>query len=355
VHPVGLGTGGGMSWQLFPASEFARHAAAWRGLHLRGPASPVLDQDMVRTLLATFGDGREMLAVHGSPSQPDAMAVVAPAGRAGWQTFQPAQAPAALWLALPGADTRALAAGLLRRLPGLVLGVTQLDPLLTPRCGSDAFTSTLDYIDTAWIDTACGFDSYWEERGKNLRTNLKKQRNRLERDGIAARLTVLTQAEQMAQAVAEYGQLESSGWKAGDGTAVSAGNAQGAFYRQLLEAFALRGQARVFRYSFDGRVVAMDLCIEGGSTIVILKTAYDEAVGSQFSPALLMREEAFRLLFAERHLARIEFYGRVMEWHRRWTSQSRTMYHLNVYRWPFLKRLHHMVNPRPQQVAATTE
>ena len=344
-----------MSWKLVPASQFNRYAAAWRALHAAGPASPVLDEDMVTALLACFGDGRELLAVYGAAEQPTAMTVVAPSGRAGWQTFQPAQAPAALWLAAPGSDTAAMAAELLGALPALVLGLTQLDPLLTPRPQDDGVRSTLDYIDTAWVDTPGGFAAYWEARGKNLRSNLKKQRNRLEREQIDAQLSVITAPRDMAAAVAEYGRLESNGWKAGDGTAVSEHNAQGRFYRRLLEAFAARGQAKVFSYRFDGRVVAMDLCIEGGSTIVILKTAYDESVGTHYSPALLMREEAFRLLFAQPHLERIEFYGRVMEWHQRWTSNSRTMYHLNVYRWPFLKRLHHMVNPRPPQVAATTE
>jgi CelD/BcsL family acetyltransferase involved in cellulose biosynthesis len=339
-----------MSWKLYPASTFAEHAASWRALHAEGPASPVLDEDIVDALLAHFGDGRELLAVH-----PHAMAVLAPSGRAGWQTFQPAQAPAALWLSRPGSDTAALAAGLLRAMPALVLGLTQLDPVLTPRPKNDLASSTLDYIETAWIDTAGGFDAYWEQRGKNLRSNLKKQRHRLEREGVSTRMELLTQPDDMADAVNDYGRLECSGWKAGDGTAVSADNVQGAFYRGLLHAFAKRGQARVFRYYFNEQVVAMDLCIEGGSTIVILKTAYNETASAQFSPALLMREEAFQMLFAQPHLARIEFYGRVMEWHRRWTSQARTMYHLNVYRWPFLKRLHHMVNPRPQRVAATTE
>jgi len=72
----------------------------------------------------------------------------------------------------------------------------------------------------------------------------------------------------------------------------------------------------------------------------VLKTAYDEALGRQFSPALLMREEACRSLFDAGDIERIEFYGRVMEWHLRWTGEVRTMYHLNAYRWPGLARLH---------------
>jgi hypothetical protein len=29
-----------------------------------------------------------------------------------------------------------------------------------------------------------------------------------------------------------------------------------------------------------------------------------------------------------------------MEWHLRWTDEVRTMYHVNYYRWPGLRRLH---------------
>jgi hypothetical protein len=29
-----------------------------------------------------------------------------------------------------------------------------------------------------------------------------------------------------------------------------------------------------------------------------------------------------------------------MEWHLRWTDEVRTMYHVNHYRWPVLRRLH---------------
>jgi hypothetical protein len=142
----------------------------------------------------------------------------------------------------------------------------------------------------------------------------------------------------MAQAVEDYGRLESAGWKAAGGTAVSPDNAQGRFYRTMLEAFCRAGRGRVYRYWFGERVVAIDLCIEGGGALVILKTTYDESIKT-ISPASLMRQEAFRSLFDERRLTRIEFYGRLMEWHTRWTNDVRTMYHVNYFRWPFLQRV----------------
>jgi CelD/BcsL family acetyltransferase involved in cellulose biosynthesis len=331
-----------LRWRIVPASRFSEHAARWGELQARQCAAPMLAPEFVAALLASFGTGTELLALCETQGRLCAAAVLAPQGPARWATFQPSQAPLGLWLQAPGLALAPLLDGLMRALPGfpLLLALTQCDPLLTPRPGDGGRTRTLDYIDTARIVLGAPFDDYWQARGKNLRNNLKKQRNRLAQDGIATRLEVLAAPEDMAAAVADYGALESRGWKARKGSAVDAGNEQGRFYRHMLEAFAREGKARVYRYWFGQQLVAMDLCILERDCIVILKTSYDESVPSGFSPALLMREEACRALFGDAPLARIEFYGKVMEWHTRWTDDVRTLYHLNHYRWPLLARVH---------------
>ena len=89
----------------------------------------------------------------------------------------------------------------------------------------------------------------------------------------------------------------------------------------------------------------MDLCIEGPGVLVILKTAYDETY-KNVSPASLMRHEYFRQIFDRGSIRRIEFYGKVMEWHRRWTDDVRVLYHVNRYRAPWLRKTHEFVNRR---------
>ena len=326
-----------MKWTLLPAASFRLHAARWDALRASGPAAPVLDSRFLAALLDAFGGGAELLALCEDDAGPVAAALLAPQGKGRWATFQPAQAPVGPWIQRPGLDTDALLAGLVRALPGcaLLAGLTQCDPFLLPRPGG----AGADYIDTARITIDRAFDAWWESRGKNLRANLRKQRNRLAAAGTATRLEVWRDAGHMAQAVADYGRLESTGWKGRAGTAVGAGNDQERFYRAMLEAFCAQGRGSVVRFFFGAELVAMDLCIEEGDCIVILKTAYDERVPAQYSPALLMREEACRGLFEAGGIRRIEFYGKVMEWHTRWTDEIRTMYHLNHYRWPVLARL----------------
>jgi CelD/BcsL family acetyltransferase involved in cellulose biosynthesis len=339
-----------MSWTVVAARELAapEMAARWRQVHGAGPASPLLALEFVNAALAVYGSGRERLAWHTHDGQIDTIAILTP-GQAGvWHTFQPAQAPLGFWLQRGDLGPPAGLAALLRALPGpaLMLGLSQCDPLLMPRPDDSPALRGLDYIETAHVDVTGSFDEYWQARGKNLRSNLRKQRKRLADDGIVTRLQLSTTVAEMATAVEDYGRLESTGWKGADGTAVASGNAQGCFYRTLLEAFAANGSARVYRYWIGEQLAAMDLCIEGSTFLVVLKTAYDEhldlpaASAGQLSPALLMREEAVRDIFDAGQVARIEFYGRVMEWHRRWSDDFRILYHLNAYRWSWLGRLH---------------
>ena len=349
-------------WTLLPASALGAHARQWQALNDAGPASPLLDLEFVQPALTEFGTGKELLAIGQSGADIVAMAILTPCRTGAWETFQPSQAPIGMWMTLPGINLELALGTLTGALPGLplVIGVTQCDPYLMARPASSGALHTIDYINTARITIAGDFEQYWAARGKNLRNNLKKQRARLIKENIAVRMETVRAPELMAAAIADYGRLESAGWKAEGGTAIHPDNAQGRFYRSMLEGFCRRDAASVIRYWFDDKVVAMNLCIEGHQRLIVLKTTYDESVPSHYSPAFLMREETCQHMFEEKKFAALEFYGKVMEWHLRWTDEVRTLYHINSYRWPILLRLHTYVknrgrSARPPAVAAAAD
>ncbi|MDN5871942.1 MAG: GNAT family N-acetyltransferase [Nitrococcus sp.] len=330
-----------MNWSLRPAHQFETFSAKWDRINNAGPASPLLDSRFIAPLLEMFGSGQELLAFNGDPEQAHTVAILSPSNRrAVWSTFQPSQAPLGAWVTQDGSAIKCHVSELLRTLPGvpLVLGVTQQDPALIPRPANQNRVETIDYIRTARITVSGSFDEYWTRRGKNLRQNLRRQRNRLEKDGVVTRLDWITSPGDMASAVADYGRIESGGWKEAGGTAIHPQNAQGQFYTNMLESFARTAEALVIRYRYDDTIAAMDLCIVSRGALIILKTTYDERF-SKTSPAMLMREEAFRRIFEEGLVQVIEFYGKVMDWHTRWTDEIRTMYHINCYRWGILARL----------------
>ena len=331
-----------MTWQLHPGSSFTEHASAWDALQRRCTDTPFLESLFLQPLLKEFGTGQELIALHRLGSELTAATLVHPRGLGMWETFQPSQLPLGPFVASPGQDLQTLLHGLIKALPGLALGLgaTQLDPRLKPRPKPAEGLRLLDYIDTPFIDIAGAWSDYWAARGKNLRQNLRKQHNKLAAEGSVPQLDCITDPQQVAAALADYGNLEIAGWKADGGTAIHPDNAQGRFYKAMLQNFCATGRGRIYRYRFGEQVVAMDLCIDNGPLVVILKTAYDESIRT-VSPSTLMRHDEFEAWWGEGRYKRIEFYGKTMEWHTRWTESQRGLYHATAYRWPFVSAAHH--------------
>jgi CelD/BcsL family acetyltransferase involved in cellulose biosynthesis len=330
-------------WENLAASALAQNAQlrqAWDQLNAERGSLPFLSSDAIASALSILGDGTERLLVGTASSNVVAMFLLTPQGKLQWRTFQPSQVPLGAWVAKADLDLLSLARSLLRGPLGFCLGlsITQVDPLVASRAADAPDSQSIDYIDTGWIDIEGTFDAYWAARGKNLRQNMRKQRVKLAADGVTLTMQVLRDHADMAPAIARYGKLESAGWKAQSGTAIHPDNAQGRFYRELLEHASLRGEAAVYQYLFDDRVVAMNLCLLSQGTLVVLKTTYDESIKT-LSPAFLLREEELQDIYRQGQIKRMEYFGKVMDWHTKLTDKKRTIYHLTVYRWAFAKHL----------------
>lgn len=334
-----------MHWTLHPIREFKNFQDAWHNLNLQAFASPLLDPEFIMPLLQIFGTSKEILACCHENNELLAMAILVQKNRWVWSTFQPSQAPLGAWVSMPGQNLSKLLSSLIESLPGypLLLGVTQQDPDLLARPQEDIKLKTLDYIETARISIHESFEDYWDKRGKNLRQNMKKQRNKLEKNSIATRLEITKLPDQIAQAINDYGKIESSGWKSGYGTAIQLSNQQGQFYESMLKNFAQHGNTLIYRYWYNDQIVAMDLCITDNNCIIILKTTYSEALSNSTSPAFLMHEALFNQLFDEQKINKIEFYGKIMDWHTKWSEETRTIYHINYYRFSFLVFLQRLI------------
>lgn len=332
-----------ISWQSHPATVLKHDAGLqreWDRLNTARANLPFLCSDAIASALDVFGSGKECLLVGRQDASVVAMFILVPHGQLRWRTFQPSQIPLGAWVAQTQLSLLEVTRSLIRGPLGLclVLSITQNDPLFAARADDADDCRHDDYIETGWIDIQGSFDDYWSARGKNLRQNMRKQRAKLLADGVSTSMRTKHHRNDMAQAIAEYGKLESSGWKAEQGTAIHPDNDQGRFYRELLEKAADRGEAVVYEYLFDDRIVAMNLGLKRNGVLVVLKTTYDESI-KNFSPAFLLRQDELETLHRTGETKRLEYYGRLMEWHTRWTENKRAIYHLTLYRWPLLKKL----------------
>jgi len=315
-------------------------ADAWNALNAKGANLPFLDAEVITLAQRVFGAGSERLALGRANGRIIAAGLICRIDSIRWITFQPSQLPLGAWVCEPSIDIQVLSDSLLKALPGLalVLSITQMDPRTTSRSKNSGKFRTDDYIETGWIPLEGSFDEYWTSRGKQLRQNMRTQRNKINAENIGVEMRTYSEPAQMADAVARYGDLESQGWKAKEGTAIHRNNEQGAFYTELLTLAAHAGEAQIYEYLFDGKLVASNLCIRRGDIQVMLKTTYDESY-KQISPAFLLLHDQLQALFSEGIITRYEFFGRVWGWTTRWTDQKRTLYHLTTYRNGLIRKL----------------
>lgn len=334
-----------MAWSHFPATVLeTSHAQVWQETNRRHQQShPLLDLKFVGPLLRHFGHPGVRLAIELNGEEP-ASAVLCERARPGaWQLYLPSQAqiaPAIFGVTDPGRGLDARFGAWFESLPGyaLVIGLRNQDTAYSG-VARDASGSMdiLPHATTVGVAMDSDFDSYWKARSSSIRENMARHLRKLEREGLAPRLVTRSAREEMAAAVAAHGDLESAGWKAGQGTAIHRDNAQGRFYTEVLEGFATNGHARAFQLYFNDTLAASQFAIEQNGMMVLLKTAHSEAF-ARHSPGRMLDFFMLRELFAERRLRVVEFYTNASREDARWATFSRDIVHVNVYRSALARR-----------------
>lgn len=335
-----------MGWEFHSGPNcFEDHRSTWDALNQAVSHHILLDSGFVSPLLKHFGDSSVILGVNMDNSVPG-MTLLTRRGPGLWETFQPSQAPIGLLLFDKPDPNGEMLLQLMRKLPGFALELSVLQQDLeyssVPLKKSCPGLERLDYIETARITLKGTFEEYWRERGTKLRNNISRRRRRMIEGGYKSRLVALRAPHEVKEAIREYGRLESSGWKGKSGTAVSEENCQGRFYRDVFEHFCERREAAIYQLRLDDKVVASDLCLMRNGMMIVLKTAYDESL-EEYAPALLMREEIMREIFEQGSVRVVEFYGRAMDWHTRFSSEIRSLYHINCLRFNSLSTLRKIV------------
>jgi hypothetical protein len=283
------------------------------------------------------------------------MVLVEPSRLGFWQTFTPSQGIVGLIQLGNRTDQFGQIHTLMRSLPGYALSfsITQQDPEIPSRMDvpENEKVERVEYMQTVRLTISGTFEDYWKKRSKNLTHNLSRQRRRLAEQNSRLELVTYRSPTDMPACVARYGIIESAGWKAQEGTAIAPDNAQGLFYREVLEAFCRRGEGVVYELVLDGKTIASDLCLERNGVLIILKTTYDESLKG-LSPGLLMHQGIFEQLYRDGRIKVIEFYGRLRDWHTKWTDEIREMHHLNVYRHEWVAKARQLIKTSSERWSA---
>lgn len=136
-------------------------------------------------------------------------------------------------------------------------------------------------------------DAYWEAnmRGKK-RKEIRRLQKRLAETG-AVESRILQHREELGVWCQDFLQLEQSGWKGAEGTALACTPADAAFFHECMCAAFASGELDFLRIDFEGRAMAMLVNIRHGEGSFSFKIAFDETL-ARFSPGVLIELENLR-------------------------------------------------------------
>jgi CelD/BcsL family acetyltransferase involved in cellulose biosynthesis len=175
-------------------------------------------------------------------------------------------------------------------------------------------------------------NGYWEEVSANfdgvLLKNLRRREKRLRQHGpLEVRLH--TGHHHLRELLDQCFQVEASGWKGREGTAIRCRPPVERFYRQLAFRLAGRNQLRIYGLWQQDQLLAFQFCVTNGRRMGSLKVGYLDS-HREYSPGQILQHSVLRMAWEEGH-ARYDFLGEDQPHQAAWAPLTETLVHLRVY------------------------
>ncbi|WP_246690587.1 GNAT family N-acetyltransferase [Microvirga aerophila] len=202
----------------------------------------------------------------------------------------------------------------------------------------------------SFLDVQGDFDTYlgnFSHMGRNLRRFRKK----LERLG-AVSVEIRKESTADENLLLEFLALEASGWKGRNGTAILNDHNLVDFYTTVARNFAMRGHLEWHAIRVNNRLVAAQMAVQCGATLILLKYAFDEDF-ADCRPGTLLTEVTLREAFSRSDLDEVNPMSD-FDAHRLWHMSSDEYIDIHLVRrsaFPVLLQLprtlyHEYVRPR---------
>jgi len=188
-------------------------------------------------------------------------------------------------------------------------------------------------MNSPYIDLPTSWSEMEQTLSRHFRANMRRRRRRLSDKGtISIDLCDVSDDGELAARLDEGFQLEASGWKGRDGTAICQAPDTLGFYTALARQARSEGRLRLQFLRLDGKAIAFQYALQDGARYLLLKPTYDEAHG-EVAPGHLLMEEVLQDCIA-RGLRQFDFLGPDMPWKSDWSKKGRPHDWLYLFRGP---------------------
>ncbi len=177
-------------------------------------------------------------------------------------------------------------------------------------------------LDESWTDPLARFSS-------RRRSDFRRMTKRAEAMGEVRYENLRPAPQEVPALLAAAAEVEARSWKARYGTAIVQNQAQTSFLNRYGQLAAAKGQMRIAFLHIGDKIAAMQIAVEYGRAIWLLKIGYDEAF-SKASPGMLLMLDCVRQAAVD-GLERVEFLGKAASWTEFWCDAERPNMSLRYY------------------------
>lgn len=194
-----------------------------------------------------------------------------------------------------------------------------------------------------FVDTRGDFDVWRKQNKSRWKAPLEQKRRKMDRDHEAEFRLVEPPRDLEAELDVGF-QVEASGWKGEEGTAIDSTPETADFYRRIARAFHERGELRLNSILLDGDLVFFGLCILHGNRLYTLKSGFDETY-RKLAPGLVSQLVVIERCF-ELGIDAVELLGEAKGWKMRFASETRPYLWMHAYSGGPLGRARHAYRAR---------
>jgi CelD/BcsL family acetyltransferase involved in cellulose biosynthesis len=180
----------------------------------------------------------------------------------------------------------------------------------------------------AYLTTPADFDSYRASLSRNFRNNLNKAANKFKAlPGVTTRIEVVPELRESDYQV--FLDMEASGWKGREGSAIASSPRLRQFYATLAARCADAGWLEWQFLHANGVAMAANLAMRMRDAVVIWKLGYNDAY-SRHSPGSILLQELVKIE-AQRGRCRVIDLTTDHAWYDNWNMERRMYYTVRVY------------------------
>ena len=199
-------------------------------------------------------------------------------------------------------------------------------------------TITRPHPPTLWLD--CGQDSAHALRNvsRSHTTNVKRLLRRAREQGPLS-YEVVTDPAQLDAALQAFFEVEGSGWKVAEGSAIRLHDALVAFYRGLSLEFGPQGRCRINLLRLNGHVIAAQFGLVSNRQLNLLKIGY-APIHAALAPGHLIMQHTIESVCADPALNRLSFVTNP-PWAQLWKPEATAVHYHLMFRDSMLGRSMH--------------